>query len=46
MLSPRLAEITLDRERGHTVTAAEFEHDEGPGDYVPDSLLERRGRPR
>jgi Ni/Fe-hydrogenase subunit HybB-like protein len=46
MLSPRLAEITLDRERGHTVTAAEFEHDEGPGDYVPDSLLERMGRPR
>jgi hypothetical protein len=46
MLSPRLAEITLDRERGHTVTAAEFEHDEGPGDYVPDSLLERRSRPR
>jgi hypothetical protein len=46
MLSPRLAEITLDRERGHTVTAAEFEHDEGPGDYVPDSLLERRDRPR
>jgi hypothetical protein len=46
MLSPRLAEITLDRERGHATTAAEFEHDEGPGDYVPDSLLERRSRPR
>ncbi|HYF38386.1 MAG TPA: hypothetical protein VD930_01775 [Gemmatimonadales bacterium] len=46
MLSPRLAEITLDRERGHAVTAAEFEHDEGPGDYVPDELLERRSRPR
>ena len=46
MISPRLAEITLDRERGHAITAAEFEHDEGPGDYVPDSLLERRSRPR
>jgi hypothetical protein len=46
MLSPRLAEITLDRERGHATTAGEFEHDEGPGDYVPDSLLERRSRPR
>ena len=46
MISPRLAEITLDRERGHAITAAEFEHDEGPGDYVPDSLLERRTRPR
>ena len=46
MLSPRLAEITLDRERGHAVAAAEFEHDEGPGDYVPEELLERRSRPR
>jgi hypothetical protein len=46
MLSPRLAEITLDRERGHATVAAEFEHDEGPGDYVPDELLERRSRPR
>jgi Ni/Fe-hydrogenase subunit HybB-like protein len=46
MLSPRLAEITLDRERGHTITSAEFEHDEGPGDYVREELLERRSRPR
>ncbi|HEY9015869.1 MAG TPA: hypothetical protein VIM84_12495, partial [Gemmatimonadales bacterium] len=46
MLSPRLAEITLDRERGHAVSAAEFEHEEGPGDYVPDALLDRRSRPR
>jgi hypothetical protein len=46
MLSPRLAEITLERERGHTTAAAEFEHDEGPGDYVPEELLERRSRPR
>jgi Ni/Fe-hydrogenase subunit HybB-like protein len=46
MLSPRLAEITLDRERGHATAAAEFDHEEGPGDYVPDALLERRSRPR
>ena len=46
MLSPRLAEITLDRERGHAVVAAEFDHEEGPGDYVPDELLERRSKPR
>jgi hypothetical protein len=46
MLSPRLAEITLDRERGHATVAAEFDHEEGPGDYVPDALLERRSRPR
>jgi Ni/Fe-hydrogenase subunit HybB-like protein len=46
MISPRLAEITLDRERGHTLTSAEFDHEEGPGDYVPDALLERRSRPR
>jgi hypothetical protein len=46
MLSPRLAEITLDRERGHTITAAEFDHEEGPRDYVPAELLERRSRSR
>jgi hypothetical protein len=46
MISPRLAEITLERERGHATVAAEFDHEEGPGDYVPDELLERRGRPR
>lgn len=46
MLSPRLAEITLDHERGHAVTSAEFEHDEGVKDYVPPDLLERRSRPR
>ena len=28
MISPRLAEITLDRERGHAIVAAEFEHEE------------------
>jgi hypothetical protein len=46
MLSPRLAEITLDRERGHAIVAAEFDHEEGPKDYVPADLLERRSRPR
>ena len=46
MLSPRLAEITLDRERSHSTVAAEFEHEEGPRDYVPAELLERRSRPR
>jgi hypothetical protein len=46
MLSPRLAEITLDRERGHTFLASEFDHEEGPRDYVSPELLERRSRPR
>jgi hypothetical protein len=46
MISPRLAEITLDQERGHTILGAEFDHEEGPADYVPDALLERRNRPR
>jgi hypothetical protein len=46
MISPRLAEVTLDRERGHTVTSLEFDHEEGPRDYVSPELLERRNRPR
>jgi hypothetical protein len=46
MLSPRLAEITLDRERGHALMGAEFDHEEGPKDYVSADLLERRSRPR
>jgi hypothetical protein len=46
MISPRLAEITLNRERGHMTEGAEFDHEEGPGDYVRDELLERRSRPR
>jgi hypothetical protein len=46
MLSPRLAEITLDRERGHAVVAAEFEHEESSKDYVAPELIERRERPR
>jgi hypothetical protein len=46
MLSPRLAEITLDRERGHAFIAGEFDHEEGLRDYVSPELLERRSRPR
>jgi Ni/Fe-hydrogenase subunit HybB-like protein len=46
MISPRLAEITLDRERGHAIISAEFDHEEGARDYVPADLLERRSRPR
>jgi hypothetical protein len=46
MISPRLAEITLDRERGHTATSLEFDHEEGPRDYVSPELLDRRSRPR
>jgi len=46
MVSPRLAEITLDRERGHHTIAAEFEHEEGPTDYVAPELVERREKDR
>jgi hypothetical protein len=48
MISPRLAEITLDRERGHVSAhvAAEFDHEESAKDYVPLDSVERRGRPR
>jgi hypothetical protein len=46
MISPRLAMITLGRERGHAMVAAEFDHEEGPTDYVPPELVERRERER
>jgi hypothetical protein len=46
MLSPRLSEITLNRERGHAITSLEFDHEEGARDYVSPELLERRNRPR
>lgn len=48
MVSPRLAEITLDRERGHAsaLVAAEFDHEEGEKDYVSPELIERRSKPR
>ncbi|MGH7753781.1 MAG: hypothetical protein ACREN5_13290 [Gemmatimonadales bacterium] len=40
MVSPRLAEITLDREVHHVVETHEFEHDEGPKDYVSEEAIE------
>jgi hypothetical protein len=48
MISPRLAEITLERERGHTsaLIGAEFDHEESPRDYVSPSSIERREHPR
>ncbi len=46
MVSPRLAEITLGRERGHAVLSAEFDHEEEPKDYVSPELIERREKPR
>jgi len=48
MISPRLAEITLERERGHTSAhvSAEFDHDETPRDYVTPESIDRRGKPR
>ncbi|HEU4954816.1 MAG TPA: hypothetical protein VFT28_09600, partial [Gemmatimonadales bacterium] len=46
MVSPRLAEITLDRERAHLHAAPEYDHEEGPEDYVPPELIERRERER
>jgi hypothetical protein len=46
MISPRLAEITLERERHHTTEAAEFEHEERAKDYVAPEAIDRRERPR
>jgi len=46
MVSPRLAEITLNRERGHATVEAEFLHEEGAQDYVRPELVERREKPR
>ena len=45
MVSPRLAEITLDRERGHA-QLGEFDHEEAPRDYVASESLERRHKNR
>jgi hypothetical protein len=44
MVSPRLAEITLDRERGHGLAdvTGEFEHVDGDADYVARVALVRR----
>ncbi|HXI21289.1 MAG TPA: hypothetical protein VNH46_09400 [Gemmatimonadales bacterium] len=48
MISPRLAEITLDRERGHSLpdVGGSFDHDETDRDFVSPSDLERRHHPR
>ncbi len=48
MVSPRLAEITLERERGHghAEVTGEFEHEERSVDYVPAESLERRHKDR
>jgi hypothetical protein len=46
MISPRLAMITLGRERGHATVGAEFDHEEAPKDYVAPELVERRERER
>ncbi len=48
MVSPRLAEISLDRERGHAILpeTGEFEHDEEAADYVVPTSMERRHKPR
>ena len=48
MISPRLAEITLDRERSHTspLVSAEYDHEESPKDYVSPESIERREQPR
>lgn len=40
MISPRLAMITLDRERGHTHVPI-FDHDESPADFVKDEDVEK-----
>jgi hypothetical protein len=44
MISPRLAEITLGRERGHA--HLEFDHEESSKDYVAPEAIERREGPR
>ena len=48
MVSPRLAGITLERERAHgqAMVTAEFEHEEEPKDYVEPGAIERRKFPR
>ncbi len=48
MVSPRLAEITLERERGHASAevSAEFDHEESSRDYVASEAIERREKPR
>ncbi len=45
MVSPRLAAITLAVEGAHLHTAGEFDHEEGPGDYVAAERSRPRDRP-
>jgi hypothetical protein len=45
MVSPRLAEITLNRELGHHVVEI-FDHEDADKDFVHDADLERRQRER
>jgi hypothetical protein len=48
MISPSLAEITLERERGHVSPefGAEFDHEESARDYVSPDAIDRRDKPR
>jgi hypothetical protein len=46
MVSPRLADITLGRERSHSMITMEYEHEEEPKDYVRPELIERRTKER
>jgi hypothetical protein len=46
MVSPRLAEITLDKERGHAHAADSFDHEETDRDYASAESLERRHKTR
>ncbi len=48
MISPRLAEITLERERAHGTAhvSAEYDHEERASDYVTPASIDRRDRPR
>lgn len=44
MVSPRLGEITLDKETHHTVEMAEFGHEENPEDWVTEETIEKERR--
>jgi len=48
MISPRLAEITLERERGHSsaLVSGDYDHEESAADYVSPESIERRDKPR
>ena len=46
MISPRLAEITLDRELAHHHAADMYDHEEPPKDWVQEAAVERREHER